>query len=216
MNQGYPEPVERLLAELTRLPGIGQRTAERLAYHLLRLPAEEAIKLAIAIRDVKKLIRPCGICGNLDESDPCAICADPRRDQRVLLVIESPKDLAAIERSGAFSGLYHVLGGRIAPLDGVGADDLRIEELIGRLRASGSGIVEVILGTNPDLEGDGTALYLGKALAGTGVRVSRIARGLPTGSTIEYASGAVLTDAICRRHLSSWPAGHILMYVSVS
>lgn len=201
MNQGYPEPVERLLAELTRLPGIGQRTAERLAYHLLRLPAEEAIKLAIAIRDVKKLIRPCGICGNLDESDPCAICADPRRDQRVLLVIESPKDLAAIERSGAFSGLYHVLGGRIAPLDGVGADDLRIEELIGRLRASGSGIVEVILGTNPDLEGDGTALYLGKALAGTGVRVSRIARGLPTGSTIEYASGAVLTDAISERSI---------------
>ena len=199
MNQGYSEPVERLLAELTRLPGIGQRTAERLAYHLLRLPAEEAIKLAIAIRDVKKLIRPCGVCGNLDESDPCAICCDPRRDQCVLLVVESPKDLAAIERSGAFSGLYHVLGGRIAPLDGVGADDLRIEELIGRLRAADSGITEVILGTNPDMEGDGTALYLRKALSGMGVRVSRIARGLPTGSTIEYASGAVLTDAISER-----------------
>ena len=199
MNQGYSEPVERLLAELTRLPGIGPRTAERLAYHILRLPAEEAIKLAIAIRDVKKLIRPCGVCGNLDEQDPCAICSDPRRDRTLLLVVESPKDLAAIERSGAFEGLYHVLGGRIAPLDGVGAEDLRIDELIGRLRAGDSEFREVILGTNPDLEGDGTALYLGKALAGTGVRVSRIARGLPTGSTIEYASGAVLSDAISER-----------------
>lgn len=199
MNQGYSEPVERLLAELTRLPGIGQRTAERLAYHILRLPAEEAIKLAIAIRDVKKLIRPCGVCGNLDEQDPCAICSDPRRDRGVILVVESPKDLAAIERSGAFSGLYHVLGGRIAPLDGVGAEDLRIDDLIARLRAADSEVAEVILGTNPDMEGDGTALYLGRALTGTGVRISRIARGIPTGSTIEYASGAVLSDAIAER-----------------
>jgi len=199
LNQGYSEPVERLLSELTRLPGVGQRTAERLAYHLLRLPAEEAMKLALAIRDVKKLIRPCGVCGNLDETDPCSICSDTRRDRSVILVVESPKDLAAIERSSAFGGLYHVLGGRIAPLDGVGAEDLRIDELVGRVRTEGSEVAEVILGTNPDLEGDGTALYLGKALAGTGVRVTRIARGIPTGSTIEYASGAVLTDAITER-----------------
>jgi len=199
LNQGYSEPVERLLSELNRLPGVGQRTAERLAYHLLRLPAEEAMKLAVAIRDVKKLIRPCGVCGNLDETDPCAICSDPRRDRSVILVVESPKDLAAIERSSAFTGIYHVLGGRIAPLDGVGAEDLRIDELVARLRTGDSEVTEVILGTNPDLEGDGTALYLGKAIAGTGVRITRIARGLPTGSTIEYASGAVLLDAITER-----------------
>lgn len=201
MSQGYSEPVERLLSELTRLPGVGQRTAERLAYHLLRLPAEDAMKLAVAIRDVKKLIRPCGVCGNLDETDPCTICADARRDRTVLLVVETPKDLAAIERSGAFGGLYHVLGGRIAPLDGVGAEDLRIEDLVRRVTDPDSGIAEVIIGTNPDMEGDGTALYLGKALAETGIRVSRIARGIPTGSTIEYSSGAVLSDAIEGRSL---------------
>jgi len=199
LSKGYSEPVERLLAELTRLPGIGQRTAERLAYHLLRQPAEEAMKLAVAIRDVKKQIRPCATCGNLDETDPCAICADERRDRSVLLVVETPKDLAAIERSGAYRGLYHVLGGRIAPLDGVGADDLRIRELVERV--SESGIGEVILGTNPDLEGDGTALYVRQALAeGTRARVTRIAKGIPTGSTIEYSSGAVLGDAIDGRH----------------
>jgi recombination protein RecR len=201
LSQGYSEPVERLLGELTRLPGIGQRTAERLAYHLLRLPAEEAMKLAIAIRDVKKLIRPCGRCGNLDETDPCGICADARRDRSLVLVVETPKDLAAIERSGAFGGLYHVLGGRIAPLDGVGAEDLRIDDLVRRLSDPDSGISEVIIGTNPDLEGDGTALYLARALSEVGVKVSRIARGIPTGSTIEYSSGAVLSDAIEGRSL---------------
>jgi recombination protein RecR len=159
------------------------------------------MKLAVAIRDVKKQIRPCGVCGNLDETDPCAICGDDRRDRSVLLVVETPKDLAAIERSGAYRGLYHVLGGRIAPLDGVGPDDLRIRDLVDRVAEEGSGIAEVIIGTNPDLEGDGTALYVRKALAeGTRARVTRIAKGIPTGSTIEYSSGAVLGDAIDGRH----------------
>jgi len=193
VRQGYPETVERLLAELTRLPGIGQRTAERLAYHILRQPPEEAIKLAIAIRDVKKLIRPCSRCGNLDEADPCSICSDTTRDASLVLVVETPKDLAAIERTGAYRGVYHVLGGRIAPLDGVAAGDLRVEELVRRVER---GVAEVVLATNPDLEGDGTALYLWQALQGAGVKVTRIAKGIPTGSSIEYSSGAVLTDAI--------------------
>jgi recombination protein RecR len=196
MNEGYAEPVERLLTELCRLPGVGRRTAERLAYHLLREPPAEAMKLAIAIRDVKRLIRPCTECGNLDEADPCAICADDRRDRALLLVVETPRDLAAIERSGSYRGLYHVLGGRIAPLDGVGPDELNIGSLVARATAKDSRVREIILATNPDMEGDGTALFLSRALAETGVRVSRIARGIPTGSSIEYASGAVLTDAI--------------------
>lgn len=199
MGAGTSEPVERLLAELTRLPGIGPRTAERLAYHILRQPPEEAIKLAVAIRDVKQRIRPCGTCGNLDEVDPCAICADDSRDRSVVLVVEAPKDLAAMERSGSWSGSYHVLGGRIAPLDGVGPEDLRIEELLGRVMAEDSPVREVVIGTNPDMEGDGTALYLGHALEGRGVLVTRIARGIPTGSSIEYSSGAVLADAITGR-----------------
>jgi recombination protein RecR len=196
VGQGYSEPVERLLAELTKLPGIGQRTAERLAYHLLRQPADEAMKLAIAIRDVKKQIRPCGTCGNLDENDPCRICSDPSRDAGTVLVVETPKDLAAIERSGAFRGVYHVLGGRIAPLDGLGPEDLRIDELERRIRAEDSEVEEIVLGMNPDLEGDGTALYLQEALSGLSIRVTRIAKGIPTGSSIEYSSGAVISDAI--------------------
>ncbi len=196
MGQGYSEPVERLLAELGKLPGVGQRTAERLAYHLLRQPAEEAMKLAIAIRDLKKLVRPCSVCGNPDETDPCAVCADPRRDRGAILVVETPKDLAAIERCGAWHGVYHILGGRLAPLDGLGPEDLRVRELVARLTPE---VREVVLGTNPDLEGDGTALYLREALAGRPVRISRLARGLPAGSTIEYSSGAVLAEAVSAR-----------------
>jgi recombination protein RecR len=196
MGQGYSEPVERLMSELSKLPGVGQRTAERLAYHLLRQPPDEAMKLAIAIRDVKKLVRPCGVCGNPDETDPCRVCADPSRDVSVILVVETPKDLAAIERCGAFRGVYHVLGGRIAPLDGLGPEDLRLAELEKRI---GPEVREVILGTNPDLEGDGTALYLRQVLAGSKAKLSRLARGLPAGSSIEYASGAVLAEAVSRR-----------------
>jgi recombination protein RecR len=196
MAQGYSEAVERLLAELSKLPGVGQRTAERLAYHLLRQSPDEAMKLAIAIRDVKKLVKPCGICGNPDETDPCRVCADPERDRSVILVVETPKDLAAIERCGAYRGVYHVLGGRIAPLDGLGPEDLRLAELTKRI---GPEVREVVLGTNPDLEGDGTALYLRRILEGTPAKLSRLARGLPAGSSIEYASGAVLAEAVSRR-----------------
>lgn len=148
---------------------------------------------------MKQRIRPCGTCGNLDETDPCAICADDNRDRSIILVVEAPKDLAAVERSGSFGGSYHVLGGRIAPLDGVGPEDLRIEELLDRVTVEGSPVREVVLGTNPDMEGDGTALYLGQVLEGRGVTVTRIARGIPTGSSIEYSSGAVLSDAISGR-----------------
>ncbi|MCU0724557.1 MAG: recombination mediator RecR [Planctomycetes bacterium] len=196
MAQGYSEPVERLLSELSKLPGVGQRTAERLAYHLLRQSPDEAMKLAIAIRDVKKLVKPCGVCGNPDETDPCRVCADPERDRSVILVVETPKDLAAIERCGAYRGVYHVLGGRIAPLDGLGPEDLRLAELTKRI---GPEVREVVLGTNPDLEGDGTALYLRRILTGKPVKLSRLARGLPAGSSIEYASGAVLAEAVSRR-----------------
>lgn len=199
MTQGYSEVVETLIAELSTLPGVGRRTAERLAYHILRQPSEDAMRLAQSIRDVKRRIHPCSECGNLDESDPCAICSDPRRDRTTILVVETPKDLAAIERSGAYRGLYHVLGGRIAPLDGVGPEDLGIEDLMKRLDASGSTVKEVILGTNPDMEGDGTALYVRKCLARKGVPVTRIARGIPTGSSIEYSSTPVLIDAIADR-----------------
>lgn len=196
MSEGYAEPVARLLEELSRLPGVGKRTAERLAYHILRQPPEEAMKLAIAIRDVKRRIRPCSDCGNLDEADPCTICSDERRDRTIVMVVETPKDLAAIERSGSWRGLYHVLGGRIAPLDGVGPDELRVQELVARVTAEDSSIREVVVATNPDMEGDGTALFLAKSLADSGVSLTRIARGIPTGSTIEYASAAVLSDAI--------------------
>ena len=196
MAQGYSEPVERLMAELSKLPGVGQRTAERLAYHLLRQPSEEAMRLAIAIRDVKKLVKPCGVCGNPDETEPCRVCSDPSRDRSVILVVETPKDLAALERCGAWKGVYHVLGGRIAPLDDVGPESLRVKELVARLTPQ---VREVVLGTNPDLEGDGTALYLKQSLAGTPVRLSRLARGLPAGSSIEYVSGAVLAEAVSAR-----------------
>ena len=196
MAQGHSEPVEKLIEEFAKLPGIGPRSAERLAYHLLRRPTEEALKLAVAIRDVKKLIHPCATCGNLDEVDPCSVCADSSRDHGLVLVVETPKDLAAMERSGAYRGIYHVLGGRIAPLDGLGAEDIRVVELIDRVRSGDEGIREVILATNPDMEGDGTALHLREALRGCDVLVTRIARGIPTGSSIEYASSAVLSDAL--------------------
>jgi len=194
---GYSQTIERLMAELGKLPGIGARTAERMAFHILKSTEAEAMALADAIRDVKRLIRPCKQCFNLAEADLCAICADPRRDKSTICVVEQPKDVLALESTGAYRGVYHVLMGHIAPLEDVEADDLTIQALADRVKAGG--VSEVILATNPNVAGDGTALHITSLLGHTGVKVTRLARGLPAGSQIEYANKSILTDAINER-----------------
>jgi recombination protein RecR len=189
--------LNRLIEEFGRLPGIGPKTAERLAFHVLKADAPEALRLAEAIHDVKTKIRQCRICRNLSEEDVCQICSDPRRDKSLICVVEQPRDVISLEKTGACKWLYHVLGGHIAPLDGVEASDLTIDKLVERVR-SGE-VREIIMATNPNLEGDGTSLYISSLLRPLGVRITRLARGLPSGSTIEYASGKILTDAILGR-----------------
>jgi len=190
--------IEELTAELARLPGIGRKTATRLTYHLLKQPAAVVTRLARAIEAVAERVHPCATCGNLSEIDPCAICADARRDGSVICVVEEASDIGAIERSGEFRGRYHVLGGRLSPLDGIGPEDLRIGELRGRV-ANGSGVREVILATNPSMEGEVTATYLRGVLEGEGVIVSRIALGLPIGGELEYADGVTIARALTAR-----------------
>lgn len=185
---------DQLIRQLARLPGIGRRSAERIAFHLLKASPEEAIALADAIRAFKTDLKVCSECGNVSERDPCPICADGRRDRGTVLVVEQPSDIASMEQTGAFRGLYHVLMGRLAPLDGVGPGDLNVEQLLERVERGGVG--EVILGLNPTLEGDGTALYLGDRLKAAGVKVSRLARGLPVGTNLAVVSKAVLSDAL--------------------
>jgi len=185
------------MTELTRLPGIGPRSAERIAFHLLRVPREEALGLAKAIRDVKHNLRHCSICYNLTDRDPCDICSNPRRDKSLIVVVEQPKDVMLLEQTGLIEGVYHVLMGHIAPLEHVGPEDLTIDALVGRVRAGG--IREVVLATNPTMEGDGTALYICEQLKPLGVKVSRLARGLAVGSQVEYASRAMLEAAITGR-----------------
>lgn len=197
MSSAYTESLNRLIEEFGKLPGIGPKTAERLAFYVLKADAPEAMKLADAIRDVKTKIRRCRLCWNFSEDDTCQICADPRRDPSLICVVEQPKDVISLEKTGTCRWLYHVLGGHIAPLDGVDASDLTIDKLVGRVR-SGQ-VKEVIMATNPNLEGDGTSLYISSLLRPLGVRITRLARGLPSGSTIEYASGKILTDAILGR-----------------
>jgi recombination protein RecR len=184
----------RLVDRLCRLPGIGNRSAQRLAFYLLKASPEEAAELAAAIVDLKRNTKQCAICCNVSESDPCPICADPRRDRAQVLVVEQPNDLATVEAMGMYRGTYHVLMGRLAPLDGLGAGELNIEPLLERVKAGG--VREVIIGTNPTLEGDGTGLYLAKQLARLGVKVTRLARGLPTGANLDMVSKAVLADAL--------------------
>ncbi len=200
----YPAPVRELIEQFTRLPGIGSRSAERLAFHVLTSDEASALALASAIAAVKKSVRHCAVCYNLSDSDLCPICADPGRDRTRVLVVEQPKDLIALEQTGMYRGLYHVLMGRLSPLDGVGPEDLTIAKLLGRIKSSrkggeGGAIEEVVLGLNPTVEGDGTALYLAGELGRLGVRVSRLARGLPSGGSLEYANKAVLADAILGR-----------------
>ena len=193
----YAETIERLMEEFGKLPGIGARTAERLAFHILKATPDEAMSLAKAIHDVKTQIRPCSRCFNLTEHELCNICSDPRRDTNSICIVEQPKDLLAIESTGAYHGLYHVLMGHIAPLEGVEAEDLTIDALVQRVRAGG--ISEILLATNPTVAGDGTSLHIASLLGSTGVKITRLARGLPAGGQIEYANKSILTDALTER-----------------
>jgi recombination protein RecR len=189
--------IESLIAELARLPGIGRKTARRLTFHLLQQAPDEARRLARALEAVAEQVRPCEECGNVSEESRCDICRDPRRDASVLCVVEEPSVVQAVERSTEFRGRYHVLGGRLSPLDGVGPEALRIESLLRRVRAGS--VREVILATNPSMEGEVTATYLQQLLAGEGVRVTRLARGLPMGSDLEYVDGVTLAHALLAR-----------------
>lgn len=190
----YGPSVGRLVDRLAGLPGIGRKTAERLAQHLLGCDEESAFGLADAIREVRTSVHRCRKCFNLTEGELCDICRDSRRDQHVVCVVEQPKDLIALEATGIFHGLYHVLGGRIAPLSGVGPDDLTIADLVRRVRHDG--VTEIVMGTNPTLEGDGTALYISNLLANDNVRITRLARGIASGSVLEFANREMLADAL--------------------
>lgn len=191
------EPLGRLIEQLVRLPGVGRRSATRIAFHLARRPAAEVRALATAIAELPDLLGACRICGNLTGGELCSICADSRRDRTVLCVVEQVDNLAAIERTGAFHGLYHVLGGAISPLHGIGPDQLRIDSLLERVQAGE--IRELILATNPTVEGEATALYVARQLAAPGVRVTRPATGLPVGGELDYVDQATLTRALENR-----------------
>ena len=191
------ESVTELIAQLAKLPGIGRKSAERLAYHLLRVNKSEALAFADAIRNVRENVRYCSVCFNLAESEICAICEDTRRDQSTLCIVEQPRDLMSLEPAGVFRGLYHVLLGRIAPLEGIGPEQLTIDALVDRVRAGG--IKEVIMATNPTVEGDGTALHISNLLGNYDVTITRLARGITTGSILEFTNKEILADAIAGR-----------------
>ena len=191
------ESVVRLIDQFAKLPGIGRKSAERLAYHVLRVNKAEAVALADAIRDVRENVRYCAACYNLAEGERCTVCSDVRRDQAVLCIVEQPRDLMSLEQAGVFRGLYHVLLGRIAPLEGVGPEQLTIDKLLARV-ASGQ-FREIIMATNPTVEGDGTALYLSNLLGEYPVEITRLARGITTGSILEYTNKEILADALSGR-----------------
>lgn len=190
--------IDDLAGELARLPGIGRKTALRLTFHLLKAPPEEAQRLARAIVAVRERVRACARCGNLSERETCAICESTRRDTAVLCVVEEASDITAIERTGEFRGVYHVLGGHLSPLDGIGPSELNLGSLLARLGPD-SGVREVVVATNPSVEGEATALYLHRLIAPLGVRVTRIARGLPIGGDLEYADGVTIAEALNAR-----------------
>lgn len=187
------ESLGRLVSLLSRLPGIGRKTAGRLAFHILKMPIEEARELAETIIAVKEKVGTCSICCNISETDPCAVCTDGRRDRSMICVVEEANDIISLEKAEDFHPLYHVLGGRLSPLDGIGPDDLNIKQLLARLDGS---VKEVIVATNPDVEGEATAMYLNKLIHPFGVKVTRIARGLPVGGDLEYADGVTITRAL--------------------
>jgi recombination protein RecR len=189
--------IDELIAELARLPGIGRKTAQRLTYHLLQQPPEQVERLADALVRVGERVRPCEECGNLTEEQPCAICRDPRRDATLVCVVEEPGAVGVVERATDFRGRYHVLGGRLSPLDGVGPESLRLDRLVRRVQEGG--VREVILATNPSMEGEVTATYIQQLLAGHGVRVTRLARGLPMGGDLEFVDGVTLAHALVAR-----------------
>ena len=190
--------IDDLATELSRLPGIGRKTALRLTYHLLRQPPDQTKRLAAALLTLGERVRPCSRCFNLTEDELCSICRDSRRDSSVICVVEQASDISAIERAGEYRGLYHVLGGRLSPLDGVGPDDLTMDALVTRLTDGGE-VREVIIATNPSLEGEATALYVQGQIAPLGKAVSRIARGLPVGGDLEYADGVTIAQALAAR-----------------
>lgn len=194
MNSESVGVIARLMSELGKLPGIGPKSAERLTHHLLQRSRSEVFALADALRAIKEQIHPCPTCCNPTEAELCSVCSDPRREASLVCVVEQPRDLTALERSGSYRGTYHVLHGRLSPLDGIGPEHLTIDRLLARVR-SGK-IQEVIMATNPTTEGDGTSLYLSTLLGPLGVKVTRLARGLPTGSVLEFANSQMLADAL--------------------
>jgi recombination protein RecR len=187
-------PVARLIEEFHKLPGIGPKSAQRLTYHLLRAPADDARALAQAILEVKEKTVLCSVCQNITDSDPCSICSNPDRDHGAICVVEEPLDILALERTGAYKGLYHVLHGVISPMDGVGPEDLKVQELLSRLRSGD--VREVIMATNPNLEGEATAMYIARLISPLGLKVTRLARGLPVGADLEYADNVTLARAL--------------------
>ena len=194
----YAEPVGRLIGELRKLPGIGAKTAQRLAFHVLSMPAEEGRKLSEALVDAKDKVRWCSVCGNITDVDPCGYCADSSRDRSTICVVERPEDVIAMERTREFRGVYHVLGGAISPMEGIGPGDIRLRELLDRVK-SGE-VSEVIIATDPNIEGEATAIYISKLLKPLDIQVTRIAHGLPVGGDLEYADEVTLARALEGRH----------------
>lgn len=188
----FAKPLAELIAQLERLPGVGPKSAQRLAYHLLKVPESEAGLLADSIREARRRLRFCAQCQDIAETEVCSICGDPRRDQHTICVVGEPKDVAAVERTHEYKGVYHVLHGLMSPMDGVGPEQLRIKELLGRLEDS----AEVIIATNPTIEGDATALYLSRLLKPLGIKVTRLAHGMPIGGELDYADAATLVSAL--------------------
>lgn len=192
--RGYPKPLARLINEMSKLPGIGSKTAQRLAFYILSLDDKEANQLADAITTAKKEMKYCSVCGNLTDEDPCAICSDPSRDPNQICVVESPKDVMAMERIKEYNGLYHVLHGVISPMEGIGPEDINLMPLIKRLQAND--VKELIIATNPNIEGEATAMYLARLIKPSGIKVSRIAHGIPVGGDLEYADEVTLLKAM--------------------
>ncbi|KXG76693.1 MAG: recombination protein RecR [Tepidanaerobacteraceae bacterium] len=189
----YAQPIARLIDELSRLPGIGPKTAQRLTFYILKMPKERVTNLVQAIADAKESIVYCSVCGNFTDVDPCSICSAPHRDRTTIMVVEEPKDVVAVEKTRDYKGLYHVLHGVISPLEGIGPDDIRIKELLARVS---SGVKEVIIATNPDVEGEATALYIARLLKPLGLKVTRIAHGIPVGGDLDYADEITLAKAL--------------------
>ncbi len=190
----YPKPLARLINEMSKLPGIGSKTAQRLAFYILSLEDKEAEQLAQSILTAKREMRYCSVCGNLTDTDPCSICSDPSRDETEICVVESPKDVMAMERIREFNGLYHVLHGVISPMDGVGPEDINLMSLLKRLQSSD--VKELIIATNPNIEGEATAMYIARLIKPSGIKVTRIAHGIPVGGDLEYADEVTLLKAM--------------------